>query len=56
MDRVIKIFVSAGATADGADAAAVGGGMAAADGADGANGDDGADGAAVGVHEPPRRE
>jgi len=47
MDRVTKIFVSAGATADGADAAAVGGGRAAADGADGA---------AVGVHEPPTRE
>ncbi len=50
MDRVTKMFVSAGATADGADgadAAAVGGGRAAADGADGA---------AVGVHEPPTRE
>jgi hypothetical protein len=53
MDRVTNIFVSAGATADGADAAAVGGGRAAADGADGAAG---ADGAVVGVHEPPTRE
>ena len=52
MDTVTKIFESAGAVADRADglpadAAAVGGGRAAADGADGAAG------AAVGVHEPP---
>ena len=55
MDTVTKIFESAGAVADGADglpadAAAVGGGRAAADGADGAAG------AADGVHEPPTRE